>query len=149
MNFANLFRIALKALGNNKFRGFLTMLGIIIGIAAAATAAFIAAAAANTVFVDIIQLIERIAPNIKRPIGKRYFDLCPFGYDIVFDNNTASVNRYAFGANGGHLFMHYIVAFLFIFQAAHKSSANSGNLCGIQGKILLFCHLDRYRNKLR
>lgn len=28
MNFANLFRIALKALGNNKFRGFLTMLGI-------------------------------------------------------------------------------------------------------------------------
>lgn len=32
MNFANLFRIALKALGNNKFRGFLTMLGIIIGV---------------------------------------------------------------------------------------------------------------------
>ena len=32
MNFANLFRIAMKALGNNKFRGFLTMLGIIIGI---------------------------------------------------------------------------------------------------------------------
>lgn len=31
MNFANLFRIALKVLGNNKFRGFLTMLGIIIG----------------------------------------------------------------------------------------------------------------------
>ena len=25
-------RLALKALGNNKFRGFLTMLGIIIGI---------------------------------------------------------------------------------------------------------------------
>lgn len=32
MNSANLFRIALKALGNNKFRGFLTTLGIIIGI---------------------------------------------------------------------------------------------------------------------
>lgn len=32
MNFANLFRIALIALGNNKFRGFLTMLGIIIGV---------------------------------------------------------------------------------------------------------------------
>lgn len=28
MNFGNLFRIALKALSNNKFRGFLTMLAI-------------------------------------------------------------------------------------------------------------------------
>lgn len=91
-------------------------------------------------FVDIIQLVERIAPNIKRPIGKRYFDLCPFGYDIVFDNNTASVNRYAFGADGGHLFMHYIVAFLFVFQAAHKPSANAGDFCRIQRKILGLCH---------
>lgn len=37
MNFVNLFRIALKALGNNKTRGFLTMLGIIIGVAAVIT----------------------------------------------------------------------------------------------------------------
>ena len=37
MNLANLFKIALKALGNNKFRGFLTMLGIIIGVAAVIT----------------------------------------------------------------------------------------------------------------
>ena len=37
MNFANLFRIALKALGNNKFRGFLTMLGIIIGVGSVIT----------------------------------------------------------------------------------------------------------------
>ena len=37
MNFANLFRIALKALSNNKMRGFLTMLGIIIGVAAVIT----------------------------------------------------------------------------------------------------------------
>ena len=33
MNFANLFKIAVKALSNNKLRGFLTMLGIIIGVA--------------------------------------------------------------------------------------------------------------------
>jgi len=33
MNYANLFRIALKAIYNNKMRSFLTMLGIIIGIA--------------------------------------------------------------------------------------------------------------------
>lgn len=37
MNFANLFRIALKALGNNKFIGFLTMLGIIIGVGSVIT----------------------------------------------------------------------------------------------------------------
>ena len=37
MNFANLFRIALRALGNNKMRGFLTMLGIIIGVASVIT----------------------------------------------------------------------------------------------------------------
>ncbi len=37
MNFGNLFRIALKALGNNKFRGFLTMLGIIIGVGSVIT----------------------------------------------------------------------------------------------------------------
>lgn len=33
MNYKNLVRIALRALSNNKFRGFLTMLGIIIGVA--------------------------------------------------------------------------------------------------------------------
>jgi ABC-type antimicrobial peptide transport system, permease component len=37
MNIVNLFRIALRALGGNKFRGFLTMLGIIIGVAAVIT----------------------------------------------------------------------------------------------------------------
>lgn len=34
MNIVNLFKIALRALAGNKFRGFLTMLGIIIGVAA-------------------------------------------------------------------------------------------------------------------
>lgn len=37
MNFINLFKIALRALNGNKFRGFLTMLGIIIGVAAVIT----------------------------------------------------------------------------------------------------------------
>ena len=33
MNYKNLIKIAIRALNNNKFRGFLTMLGIIIGVA--------------------------------------------------------------------------------------------------------------------
>lgn len=37
MNLGNLFKIAVKALGNNKMRGFLTMLGIIIGVASVIT----------------------------------------------------------------------------------------------------------------
>ncbi len=37
MNFTNLFKIALRALANNKMRGFLTMLGIIIGVASVIT----------------------------------------------------------------------------------------------------------------
>ena len=37
MNFANLFKIAVKALSNNKLRGFLTMLGLIIGVASVIT----------------------------------------------------------------------------------------------------------------
>jgi putative ABC transport system permease protein len=37
VNFGNLFKIALRALRNNKFRGFLTMLGIIIGVASVIT----------------------------------------------------------------------------------------------------------------
>ena len=34
MSILNLFKIAIKALSNNKFRTFLSMLGIIIGVAA-------------------------------------------------------------------------------------------------------------------
>lgn len=37
MNIVNLFKLALKALNNNKLRGFLTMLGIIIGVASVIT----------------------------------------------------------------------------------------------------------------
>jgi len=37
MNIANLFKISLKALSNNKLRAFLTMLGIIIGVASVIT----------------------------------------------------------------------------------------------------------------
>ena len=34
MNISNLFKVSLKAVANNKMRSFLSMLGIIIGVAA-------------------------------------------------------------------------------------------------------------------
>ena len=37
MNTTNLLKIAFRALANNKLRGFLTMLGIIIGVASVIT----------------------------------------------------------------------------------------------------------------
>ena len=37
MNWTNLFKIAFKAIANNKLRTFLTMLGIIIGVASVIT----------------------------------------------------------------------------------------------------------------
>ena len=37
MNWTNLFKIALKALANNKMRAFLTMLGISIGVTSVIT----------------------------------------------------------------------------------------------------------------
>ena len=37
MNGTNLIKIAIRALANNKLRGFLTMLGIIIGVASVIT----------------------------------------------------------------------------------------------------------------
>ena len=37
MNGTNLFKIAFRALANNKLRAFLTMLGIIIGVASVIT----------------------------------------------------------------------------------------------------------------
>lgn len=49
MNFANLLKIALKALNNNKLRCFLTMLGIIIGVASVITMLAIGQGSKNSI----------------------------------------------------------------------------------------------------
>ncbi|GHT35226.1 multidrug ABC transporter substrate-binding protein [Bacteroidia bacterium] len=49
MNIVNLFKIALKALSNNKMRGFLTMLGIIIGVASVITMLAIGQGSKNSI----------------------------------------------------------------------------------------------------
>ena len=56
MNFANLFKIALKALSNNKLRGFLTMLGIIIGVASVITMLAIGQGSKRSIQAEISQM---------------------------------------------------------------------------------------------
>ena len=56
MNLANLFKIALKALSNNKLRGFLTMLGIIIGVASVITMLAIGQGSKRSIQAEISQM---------------------------------------------------------------------------------------------
>ena len=56
MNFTNLFRIAVKALSNNKLRGFLTMLGIIIGVASVITMLAIGQGAKRSIQAEISEM---------------------------------------------------------------------------------------------
>ena len=56
MNIANLLKIALKALNNNKLRCFLTMLGIIIGVASVITMLAIGQGAKNSIKEQISEM---------------------------------------------------------------------------------------------
>lgn len=56
MNFANLLKIALKALNNNKLRCFLTMLGIIIGVASVITMLAIGQGSKNSIKEQISEM---------------------------------------------------------------------------------------------
>ena len=56
MNIANLLKIALKALNNNKLRCFLTMLGIIIGVASVITMLAIGQGSKNSINEQISEM---------------------------------------------------------------------------------------------
>lgn len=56
MNLANLFKIAVRALANNKLRGFLTMLGIIIGVASVITMLAIGQGAKKSIQAEISEM---------------------------------------------------------------------------------------------
>lgn len=60
MNFANLLKIALKALSNNKLRCFLTMLGIIIGVASVITMLAIGQGSKNSIRAQISEMGSNI-----------------------------------------------------------------------------------------
>ena len=74
MNFGNLFRIALKALSNNKFRGFLTMLGIIIGVGSVITMLAIGQGSKKSIQAEISEMgsnMIMISPGAERRGGVR------------------------------------------------------------------------------
>lgn len=74
MNFANLLRIALKALSNNKFRGFLTMLGIIIGVGSVITMLAIGQGSKNSIKAEISEMgsnMIMVSPGAERMGGVR------------------------------------------------------------------------------
>lgn len=74
MNFGNLFRIALKALSNNKFRGFLTMLGIIIGVGSVITMLAIGQGSKRSIQAEISEMgsnMIMISPGGNRRGGVR------------------------------------------------------------------------------
>ena len=56
MNITNLFKIAVRALANNKLRGFLTMLGIIIGVASVITMLAIGQGSKKSIQVEISEM---------------------------------------------------------------------------------------------
>ena len=63
MNIANLLKIALKALNNNKLRCFLTMLGIIIGVASVITMLAIGQGSKNSIKEQISEMGSCIGYN--------------------------------------------------------------------------------------
>ena len=60
-----------------------------------------------------------------------------------------SVRRLDIVAHTGKLAVQFLVSVFLIFQTAHQSAADSGDLRRIQGQILLLRHLDGYRYEIR
>ena len=71
MNIINLLKIALKALNNNKLRCFLTMLGIIIGVASVITMLAIGQGSKNSIKAQISEMGSNIHPGHMQRGGVR------------------------------------------------------------------------------
>ena len=79
MNGTNLFKIALRALANNKLRAFLTMLGIIIGVASVITMLAIGQGSKRSIQTQIAEeKVQRIAqrPTAGNGIQLLFRDRC-------------------------------------------------------------------------
>ena len=71
MNLTNLTKIALKALNNNKLRCFLTMLGIIIGVASVITMLAIGQGSKRSIREQISEMGSKHDHDTPRQHGKR------------------------------------------------------------------------------
>ena len=72
MNFINLMKVAIKAIANNKFRSFLSMLGIIIGVAAVIVMMAIGQGSKESIRQNIAQMgsnIIMIRPGADKGMG--------------------------------------------------------------------------------
>lgn len=101
MNFSNLFKIAIKALGNNKMRCFLTMLGVIIGVGAVIAMLAIGQGSKNSIKEQISEMgsnMIMIMPGAERRGGVRQSSddmqtLKPADYEAIL--NQASGIAYS------------------------------------------------------
>lgn len=67
MNFTNLIKVAFKAIANNKFRSFLSMLGIIIGVAAVIIMMAIGQGSKQSVRADLSKMGTNLLPCGREP----------------------------------------------------------------------------------
>ena len=96
MNVSNLFKIAIKALGNNKMRCFLTMLGVIIGVGAVIAMLAIGQGSKNSIKAQISEMgsnMIMIMPGAERRGGVRQSSedmqtLKPADYDAIVSQAT-------------------------------------------------------------
>ncbi|MDE5975742.1 MAG: ABC transporter permease [Muribaculaceae bacterium] len=100
MNASNLFKIAIKALGNNKMRCFLTMLGVIIGVGAVIAMLAIGQGSKNSIKAQISEMgsnMIMIMPGAERRGGVRQSSddmqpLKPADYEALINQATTIAN---------------------------------------------------------
>lgn len=111
MNIYNLFKIAIKALGNNKMRGFLTMLGIIIGVGSVITMLAIGAGSKQSIREQISEMgsnMIMIHPGSENRGGVRQSSddmqtLKPADYQSLVDGTTLLAGISPNVSSGGQL----------------------------------------------
>ncbi|MDE5998414.1 MAG: ABC transporter permease [Muribaculaceae bacterium] len=100
MNIGSLSKIAIKALGNNKMRCFLTMLGVIIGVGAVIAMLAIGQGSKNSIKAQISEMgsnMIMIMPGAERRGGVRQSSddmqtLKPADYDAIVNQATTIAN---------------------------------------------------------
>lgn len=100
MNIQNLLKIAIKALGNNKMRCFLTMLGVIIGVGAVIAMLAIGQGSKNSIKAQISEMgsnMIMIMPGAEQRVGVRQSGddmqtLKPVDYEAIVSQATGVAN---------------------------------------------------------